>query len=104
MPLARFESGNVRCTSGRSIICYGKFSSQSSFAYARTSEWQSVPYTSADGCCRLVYNLCLDQKTLERERSKPRRLSQFDQIKELAALKVEFDFLREVPHHPWSKQ
>jgi putative transposase len=52
------------------------------------------------GCCRLVYNLRLDQKTLERERSKPRRLSQFDQIKELTALKAEFDFLREVPHHP----
>lgn len=52
------------------------------------------------GCCRLVYNLCLDQKKLERERSRPRRLSQFDQIKELAALKAEFDFLCEVPHHP----
>jgi putative transposase len=30
----------------------------------------------------------------------PRKLSQFDQIKELTALKAEFDFLREVPHHP----
>jgi asparagine synthetase B (glutamine-hydrolysing) len=48
------------------------------------------------GCCRLVYNLCLDQKVLERERSRPRKLSQFDQIKELTALKAEFDFLREV--------
>ena len=37
---------------------------------------------------------------LERERSRPRKLSQFDQIKELTALKAEFDFLREVPHHP----
>jgi putative transposase len=52
------------------------------------------------GCCRLIYNLCLDQKKLERERSEPRKLSQFDQIKELTALKAEFDFLREVPHHP----
>jgi putative transposase len=52
------------------------------------------------GCCRLVYNLCLDQKTLERERSRPRKLSQFDQIKELTALKAEYAFLREVPHHP----
>lgn len=52
------------------------------------------------GCCRLVYNLCLDQKMLERERSTPRKLSQFDQIKELTGLKAEFDFLREVPHHP----
>jgi putative transposase len=52
------------------------------------------------GCCRLVYNLCLAQKTLERERSRPRKLSQFDQIKELTALKAEYAFLREVPHHP----
>jgi transposase len=52
------------------------------------------------GCCRLVYNLCLDQRLLERERSKPRKLSQFDQIKELTGLKEEFEFLYEVPHHP----
>ena len=52
------------------------------------------------GCCRLIYNLCLDQKKLERERSNPRKLSQFDQIKELTALKAEFEFLHEVPHHP----
>src|SRR5258708_2145167 len=52
------------------------------------------------GCCRLVYNLCLDQKKLEQERSRPRALSQFDQINELTALKAEFDFLSEVPHHP----
>lgn len=52
------------------------------------------------GCCRLIFNLCLDQKKLERERSNPRKLYQFDQIKELTALKAEFDFLREVPHHP----
>lgn len=51
------------------------------------------------GCCRLVYNLCLDQKMLERERSNPRKLSRFDQIKELTALKDEAGFLREVPHH-----
>jgi hypothetical protein len=37
---------------------------------------------------------------LERERSKPRKLSQFDQIKELTGLKEQFDFLDEVPHHP----
>ena len=51
------------------------------------------------GCCRFVYNLCLDQKQLERERSTPRRLSAFDQIKELTALKAEAPWLREVPHH-----
>jgi putative transposase len=52
------------------------------------------------GCCRLVYNLCLDQKILERERSKPRKLSQFDQIKELTSLKEQLGFLYECPHHP----
>jgi putative transposase len=52
------------------------------------------------GCCRLVYNLCLDQRKLERERSHPRKLTQFDQIKELTALKYDAEFLREVPHHP----
>ena len=52
------------------------------------------------GCCRLIYNLCLDQTKLERERSSPRKLSHFDQIKELTELKAEFDFLRQVPHHP----
>jgi putative transposase len=51
------------------------------------------------GCCRLVYNLCLDQKILERERSKPRSLTAFDQIKELTALKGELEFLREPPNH-----
>jgi putative transposase len=52
------------------------------------------------GCCRLVYNLCLDQKMLERERSNPRKLSAFDQMKELTALKDEFSFLKEPPNHP----
>jgi hypothetical protein len=52
------------------------------------------------GCCRLVYNLCLDQKILERERSKPRKLTQFDQIKELTGLKEQLEFLYDVPHHP----
>jgi hypothetical protein len=27
------------------------------------------PFLRTIGCCRLVYNLCLDQKKLERERS-----------------------------------
>ncbi len=38
------------------------------------------------GFSRLVYNLCLDQKILERERSRPRKLSAYDQMKELTAL------------------
>jgi putative transposase len=49
------------------------------------------------GCCRLVYNLCLDQKKLERERSEPRKLTAYDQINELPELKREFDFLKEAP-------
>jgi putative transposase len=52
------------------------------------------------GCCRLVYNLCLDQKILERERSKPRKLAAYDQMKQLTGLKEEFEFLYEVPNHP----
>lgn len=49
------------------------------------------------GCCRLIYNLCLDQKKLERERSDPRRLTAFDQMEELIALKREFPFVKEPP-------
>jgi|SRR6266540_2703706 len=52
------------------------------------------------GFSRLVYNLCLDQKILERERSRPRKLSAYDQMKELTALKEECEFLYEVPNHP----
>jgi putative transposase len=51
------------------------------------------------GCCRFVYNLCLDQKKLEWHRSRPRRLTAFDQGKDLKALKAEVEWLREVPHH-----
>ncbi|UWU17123.1 transposase (plasmid) [Rhizobium sullae] len=51
------------------------------------------------GCCRLVYNTCLEQKRLERHRSDPRRLSAIDQNKQLADLKAELPWLREVPHH-----
>jgi len=39
---------------------------------------QEVLFRRTIGCCRLVYNLCLDQKKLERERSDPRRLTAFD--------------------------
>ncbi|MGY3494388.1 hypothetical protein ACVW1B_003807 [Bradyrhizobium sp. USDA 4502] len=52
----------------------------------------------------MVYNLCLDQKILERERSDARRLSQFDQIKELTGLKEQCGFLREVPIIPWLRR
>ncbi|BCB21970.1 RNA-guided endonuclease TnpB family protein [Bosea sp. ANAM02] len=52
------------------------------------------------GCCRLVYNLCLDQKTLEQHRSAPRRLSYSEQCDGLTELKREVEWLRDVPHHP----
>ena len=52
------------------------------------------------GCCRLVYNLCLDQLQLERHRSNPRKLNAVSQINELKDLKREVEWLKDVPHHP----
>lgn len=52
------------------------------------------------GACRFVYNLCLEQRRLEWHRSNPRRLTSYDQIKELPALKEEASWLRDVPNHP----
>lgn len=49
------------------------------------------------GCCRLLYNLCLDQKKLELERSSPRKLFAFDQINELPQLKRDFPFFKDAP-------
>ncbi len=60
---------------------------------------QGLLFRRTIGCCRFVYNLCLDQKVLERQRSNPRPLSSFDQIKELKNLKREVEWLQEVPHH-----
>jgi putative transposase len=51
------------------------------------------------GCCRFVYNLFLEQKKLERQRSNPRGLSRVDQIKLIPEAKKHFPFLKEVPHH-----
>jgi putative transposase len=61
---------------------------------------QEALFLRTIGCCRLVYNLCLDQKILERQRSSPRKLSAFDQMKELTVLKREFEFLKEPSNHP----
>lgn len=44
--------------------------------------------------------LCLEQRRLEWHRSQPRRISAFDQMKELGALKAVAPFLKQVPHHP----
>jgi putative transposase len=64
-----------------------------------TPEQESL-FRQTVGCCRFVYNLCLEQRNLERHRSDPRRLTSYDQIKELPALKTEAPFLRDVPNHP----
>lgn len=61
---------------------------------------QEMLFRQTVGCCRFVYNLCLEQRRLEWHRSDPRRLSSYDQIKELPALKTEAPFLRDVPNHP----
>lgn len=48
------------------------------------------------GCRRLVYNLCLEQRSTWGQKH---RISSFDQINELPALKAAFPFLKEVPSH-----
>ena len=64
-----------------------------------TAEQESL-FRQTVGACRFVYNLCLEQRILERHRSQPRRITAFDQINELSALKDEALFLRDVPSHP----
>jgi hypothetical protein len=61
---------------------------------------QEVLLRRAAVACRFVYNLCLEQRILERHQSEPRRLTAYDQIKELTALKDEVPWLRDVPYHP----
>ena len=61
---------------------------------------QEVLFRQTVGSCRFVYNLCLEQRKLDYHRSHPRRLTAYDQIAELPALKVEVPWLREVPNHP----
>lgn len=61
---------------------------------------QEALFRQTAGSCRFVYNLCLEQRRLERHRSKPRRLTAYDQVKELPALKDEAPWLRDVPNHP----
>ena len=60
---------------------------------------QEALFRQTVGCCRFVYNLCLEQRTLERHRSNPRRLTAYDQIAELTVLKGDAPWLRDVPHH-----
>jgi putative transposase len=51
------------------------------------------------GCCRLVYNLCLEQRSMAYAMASRHGLSSFDQIKELPGLKAELPFLKDVPNH-----
>ncbi len=50
------------------------------------------------GSCRLVYNLCLEQRNMAYAMAGRRRLS-YDQIKMLPGLKAEVPFLKQVPNH-----
>jgi len=61
---------------------------------------QEALFRQTVGACRFVYNLCLEQRKLEYHRSRPRRLTAYDQIAELPALKAEAPWLRDVPNHP----
>jgi putative transposase len=61
---------------------------------------QEVLFRQTVGACRFVYNLCLEHRVLEWHRSNPRRLTAYDQIKELTDLKKDVSWLRDVPHHP----
>jgi len=61
---------------------------------------QASLFRRTAGCCRLVYNVCLEQRRLERQRSDPRRITAAGQMKELKDLKAAAPFLKEVPHHP----
>ena len=61
---------------------------------------QASLFRRTAGCCRLVYNLCLEQRRLEWHRSVPRRLTAAGQMKELKDLKAAAPFLKQVPHHP----
>jgi putative transposase len=62
-------------------------------------EAQARLFRRTIGCCRVVYNTCLEQKRLERERSDPRRLTAVDQNKQLGDLKAALPWMKEVPHH-----
>ncbi len=61
---------------------------------------QASLFRRTAGCCRLVYNLCLEQRRLEWHRSVPRRLTAAGQMNELKDLKAAAPFLKQVPHHP----
>jgi putative transposase len=63
------------------------------------TEAQEKAFRQTAGATRFLYNLCLEQRRLEWHRSDPRRLTAYDQMKELAALKVELPWLSESPHH-----
>lgn len=60
-------------------------------------ESQQALFRKTIGCCRFVYNLCLEQKATFGRRG--RSITAFGQGAELKALKAEAPWLKEVPHH-----
>jgi transposase len=62
-------------------------------------EGQARLFRRTIGCCRVVYNTCLEQKRLERHRSEPRRLTAIDQNNQIGDLKSALPWMKEVPHH-----
>ncbi len=64
------------------------------------TEVQEQAFRQTAGATRFLYNLCLEQRRLEWHRSNPRRLTAYDQGKDLSALKAELPWLAESPHHP----
>ena len=89
---------HIACFVGLSMN--NKMSRLKAFRYRLypTPEQESL-FRQTVGACRMVYNLCLEQRKLEWGRSDPQLLTAYDQIKELPALKVEAPWLREVPNH-----
>src|SRR5690606_14465195 len=63
---------------------------------------QAVAFARIAGCCRLVYNLGLEQRThfwRQHKRVTGRAISWISQKRELVELKAEAPFLKEVPAH-----
>lgn len=63
---------------------------------------QEVAFTRIAGCCRLVYNLGLEQRSVfwrQHRANTGKSISWISQKRELSALKAEAPFLSEVPAH-----
>lgn len=65
------------------------------FRLCMDADQESLALQTA-GCRRLVYNLCLEQRSIW---GRAHRISAIDQVNELPTLKKAFPFLKEVPSH-----